>query len=54
MSFNEDIFGDIRFHSMAGYSSPCFGILCDCGEVNASQSLNYKRGITVTNKRVVV
>lgn len=54
VSFNEDIFGDIRFHYMAGYSSPCFGILCDCGQVSASQSLTCKNRITITKKRVVV
>lgn len=54
VSFNEDIFGDIRFYYMAGFSCPCFVILCDCGQVNASQSLNCKNRITITNKRVVV
>ena len=53
-SFNENIYGDIRFCCMVGSSSPCSGILCDCGQVSVSQSLNRRKRITIANIRVVV
>lgn len=52
VSFNEDIFGDISFGQMVGYSA-CFGILCDCGQVTASQVLSCAKKVTTANRVVV-